>query len=32
VGTTVDMQSWIRDPSASSTTNLSAGIEFVMNP
>lgn len=32
VGTTVGIQAWSRDPGAASTTNLSAALEFVMNP
>lgn len=32
VGTTVNVQAWSRDPGAPSNTNLSAGLEFVMNP
>ncbi|MBL8804438.1 MAG: hypothetical protein JNN27_20750 [Planctomycetes bacterium] len=32
VGTTVGVQAWTRDPGATSTTNLSAALEFVMCP
>ncbi len=32
VATRVNIQAWCRDPAAPSTTNLSAALEFVMNP
>jgi len=31
-GATVDVQAWSRDPGAPSTTNLSGGLEFVLDP